>query len=136
MTTNALPRLIIGLAGILVALIGTAILFAPGPFFAANGIALAADAALLSEIRAPGALLAVSGGVLVYLALWDLFLDLAALGACALFGAYGAGRLISFVADGSPGAGLLAATAIELAIALVCLWAWIGIRRSKGVAAV
>ena len=48
----------LGLSGLLLLAIGCAILFAPHSFYATNGIELSDDPSLLSEIRAPGGLLA------------------------------------------------------------------------------
>jgi len=131
MTPKLFPRTVVGVAGALAAIIGSAVLFIPESFIMSNGIALPRDPGLLNEIRAPGALLAASGILAIILAIRNVLVDIAAAGAALLYGAYGAGRLVGYLADGHPGSGLVAAMGIELAVAALCLWAFDRARKAR-----
>ena len=52
-----LPRLILAVSGVLLLVIGSAVLFSPESFAAANGVALPDNPSHLSEYRAPGGML-------------------------------------------------------------------------------
>jgi len=54
-------RALLVTSGLIAATIGASILLAPAQFHASNGIELAADPNLLSEVRAPGGALLVLG---------------------------------------------------------------------------
>ena len=60
------PRALLGVSGLLLLIIGGAVLFYPVVFAAANGIVLPDAPSLLSEYRAPGGLL-IASGVLILL---------------------------------------------------------------------
>ncbi len=109
--------LLTGLVGIG---IGGAILFEPVAFHATSGITVPADKSLLSELRAAGgALLAV--GLVVVLGAFVARLTFTALTfATVLYLSYGASRVTSMILDGLPSSTLLAVTAFELGVGLVC----------------
>ncbi|MCR9183998.1 MAG: DUF4345 domain-containing protein [Halieaceae bacterium] len=109
------------IAGLLLFAIGTAILFAPTAFHAANGVALGSHPNLLSEIRAPGALLAGSGILVLMGAFRQARRAQAAQLSLLVFGTFGVARLVSIVLDGIPSASLLGATVLELSMASVGL---------------
>lgn len=110
------------IAGLLLFAIGTAILFAPTAFHAANGVALgSSNPNLLSEIRAPGALLAGSGILVLMGAFRQARRSQAAQLSLLVFGTFGVARLVSIVLDGIPSASLLGATVLELSMASVGL---------------
>lgn len=115
-----ISRLTLGIAGALAIGIGGAITLAPDTFFASYGVVLPDSIDLYSEIRAPGANLAVLGALIfvgAFKADWRHFS--ASLGA-ALFLAYAAGRLVSVVLDGTPSSAILLALVIELAVGGSC----------------
>ncbi|MCR9244677.1 MAG: DUF4345 domain-containing protein [bacterium] len=121
---------LLALSGLLATTIGGALLFTPQAFHGANGIELAADPNLLSEVRAPGGLLLLAGLVMLAgLAQRQLARPATAIGA-GVFLAYGTARLIAIGIDGVPGTGLLLATAIELALGIACGLTWQRLRRS------
>lgn len=111
----------LGLAGVVAGFIGASILAAPQAFFAGNGVALSSNPSLMSEIRAPGGLLLIAGVYLLHQAFVARQLRSALQVGAAVFGAYGMGRLLSVVLDGVPSTSLIAATAVELAMAIVLL---------------
>ncbi|MEO0651293.1 MAG: DUF4345 domain-containing protein [Planctomycetota bacterium] len=113
-------RILLALAGLCAAYIGLSILLAPAAFHASNGIELALDPNLLSEVRAPGAAL-MTLGLLILLGAFVRALTLTStVIAAAVYLSYGLGRLVSFGFDGLPGSGLIGATVIELVLGLAC----------------
>lgn len=115
-----LAKLTLGIAGTLALGIGAAIAAIPVAFHAFNGLELAADTDLLSEIRAPGATLAVLGALILAGAFNSAWTRLSATLGAILFLAYGAGRLIGLALDGPPSDGLLAAMVLELGFGVLC----------------
>jgi len=113
--TKKLRALLI-VSGLLAMAIGGSILFTPAAFYAANGIRLAAEPDLLSEVRAPGGALAVFGLLMLAGVFRRAFTLTSIVIATAVFLSYGASRLVSIALDGAPGPGLLLAAAIELLV--------------------
>lgn len=109
--------------------IGALILTAPQVFYASYGIALGPDANLLSELRATGAGLAAFGGVILAGTVRPALRQAAIVAALTVFLAFPAGRLLGLLIDGMPSGGILAALGLELAIAVLCLFAF---RRGTG----
>lgn len=113
--------LLLIVSGAIAALIGLVILFIPQALYAGNTNVLTAGAELYSEIRAPGALLAVLGGLILASAFRPanrrMGLGLSAL----LYLSYAMARLWSLYVDGHPGDMLMLTTGIELALGLAAL---------------
>lgn len=118
--TNWLQRLIVGTSGAIALGIGATITAAPVAFYATYGIELHPDPNLLSELRAPGANLAVLGAVIGVAAFVPRMLRISASLGAAVFLAYAFGRVVSVVNDGIPANGLVQATMIELVIGSLC----------------
>ena len=112
--------LLLTLSGLLAIGIGATLLLAPVQFHASNGIQIAADANLLSEMRAPGGGLLVLGLMMLIGVFVRAFTLASTAISAAVYLAYGGARLLSIALDGVPGPGLLAATTIELAIGVMC----------------
>ena len=124
---NTMTAIYLVIAGFLLLVIGGAILLAPHAFHGGNGVALGDNPNLLSEIRAPGGLLASSGIVILIGAFrtqWRLrSVQLTTL----IYGSFGVARLVSMALDGVPSASIVGATLLELIVALVglvMLWQW------------
>ncbi len=118
---NRFTLIFLFLSGLLLLAIGSAILLAPHAFHASNGIALGDDPSLLSEVRAPGGLLAASA-VLVLLGTFRRSLRSLAMTLTVLvYGSFGLARLLGLALDGMPSSGLVASTAIELIVAAIGL---------------
>ena len=114
-------RIFLAIAGLLLLAIGGSIVFAPHSFYAGNGITLGDDPNLLSEIRAPGGLLAASG-LLILLGAFRAGVRSRAMALAVLvYGSFGIARLVSMAFDGLPASGVIAATVIELVVAMVGL---------------
>jgi hypothetical protein len=121
MPTQWLSQLALLGAGVPALGIGLAITLAPQAFYGGYGIALGRDPSLLSEVRAPGAALAVLGAlILAGLARPAMRRASLRLGA-AVFVAYALGRAIGVALDGWPAPGLVAALAFEAAVGGLCL---------------
>ena len=117
-------NLALGLAGLTVTGIGLAILAAPRAFYASYGIPLGDDPNLLSELRAPAAGLACFGALMLA-GIWRRTMaPLSKSVALTVFLAFPAGRLLGIAVDGPPSGAILAALALELAIAGLCLIAF------------
>jgi hypothetical protein len=109
--------LVLGTAGVLAAGIGTALTVAPAAFLAGSGIALGADPSLLSELRAPGAGLAVLGAVMLAGLRRPALRPMALIAAAIVYLGYPLGRLVGIAMDGLPSGEILAALAVEIAVA-------------------
>jgi hypothetical protein len=129
-----LQRVVLGVAGSVAFGIGVAILSAPMSFYATYGIDLGSQPNLLSELRAPGANLAVLGAIILAGAVHSRIARLSATLGAMVFLAYAFGRLVSMALDGMPSHGLIEATLIEFAIGGLCaILLWRGkSRRSVG----
>ena len=119
MTMVLWRRLVLGAAGIIALGIGLAILSDPSGFYAGYGVDIGADPNLRSELRAPGANLAVLGAIILAGAVWSVWARISAILGAAVFLAYGVGRVVSMALDGYPGQGLVEAAVIEFVIGLL-----------------
>ena len=106
-------------SGLILLGIGSAILVMPEAFHAGNGITLGSDASLLSEIRAPGGLLAASGFLIVAGAFRRKLRSRAIFLATLVYGSFGLSRLLGMTLDGMPSKGIVGATALELIVAML-----------------
>ena len=124
MGLSKLEKITLGISGLTAASIGGMITLAPDVFYASYGITLGDDASLRSELRAPGAGLAVLG-VMMLLGIWrSSMAGLAVAATLIVFLAFPAGRFIGLVADGMPSGGIIGALVLEVAIAALCLFAF------------
>lgn len=105
------------IAGLIMLAIGGAILLVPHAFHGGNGIALGNDPNLLSEIRAPGGLLACSGITILVGAFRNQLRSLAATLSVLVYGSFGVSRLVSIGLDGMPSSSIVGAAAVEFAVA-------------------
>jgi hypothetical protein len=132
MTINWFQKLILGVAGLAALGIGLAILTVPAGFYGTYGIELGADPNLLSELRAPGANLAVLGAIILLGAFRQSMTRLSAAIGGLVFLAYALGRIVSMALDGMPSSGLIEATVIELVIGGLCIATfWLGQSRKE-----
>jgi len=125
MTLSRFQKFILSLAGISALGIGTFILSAPHAFYASYGITLGTDASLLSELRAPGAGLAAFGAVMLASIVRPALASAAMVAALTVFLAFPVGRIVGLLADGLPSSGILAALVFEVAVATVCVVAFL-----------
>lgn len=135
MHTNWITKTILIMAGLVASAIGGAILLAPHAFYETYGIALGSNASQLSEIRAQGGGLLASGLLIGSGAFVSRLAYTSALVASLLYLSYGTSRLIGMGLDGLPASGLVQATALEIVIGLLCLFALIKLTAAKPAAA-
>ena len=79
------------------------------------------DPSLLSEIRAPGGLLATSALLILIGVFRQNLRSIALILTVLIYGSFGFSRLVSLVLDGIPSNSLLTATVIELVMAAIVL---------------
>lgn len=124
MTLNLLEKITLGISGLTAIGIGGIITFAPHAFFASYGISLGEDPSLLSELRAPAAGLTTLGALML-IGIWrSAWAQLAMAATLIVFLAFPAGRFIGLVVDGMPSSGIIGALLFEIAIAVLCLFAF------------
>ena len=114
-------RTLLSVSGALLVVIGTAVLFQPHAFFAANGVALSDEPSLMSEVRSPGGLLLTSGILVLLGAIRTELSRLALMLSALVYGSYGISRLVSMVFDGMPPTSLVAAAGLELVVGMLSL---------------
>ena len=119
-----MQKIALSIAGFTSLGIGAFILAAPHAFYASYGIALGQDPSLLSELRAPGAGLAAFGAVMLAGIVRPALRQTAIVAALTVFLAFPAGRVAGLAIDGIPSSGILGALVLELAIAVLCLFAF------------
>jgi len=129
---KTITRIFLGISGIILALIGFMLLTQPIQFFESNGIVLETSPSLLSELKAPGGLLLISGFMILYSVVSSEInvLIRASKLTVLVYGAYGIARVISMITDGIPAHGLVIATGIEIIIAMSGLLLLALLRRS------
>ncbi len=108
-------------SGSLLLVIGSTILLVPHAFYASDGILLGNDPSLLSEIRAPGGLLASSGLLILFGAFRVHLRSLSITLTILVYGTFGLSRLVGFTLDGMPSNNLVMATGVELTVAAIGL---------------
>ena len=126
-----LHKLILGAAGLTALGIGLGITFMPQDFQASYGIVANTNPAALSELRAPGANLAMLGAVILAGAVRTGMAGLSAALGTLVFFAFAGGRLVSLALDGWPGEAIASALVIELVFGGLCLWTWRGLGVSR-----
>lgn len=112
-------RALLVLSGGVLLAVGPAVLVQPGGFTSAPTIG--ASASLMSELRAPGGLLLVAGGFVLWAGLRAERLCAALALSALLYGTFGVSRLLSVALDGVPSAAILGAAAVELLFGGVAL---------------
>ena len=117
------------LSGLILIGIGTAVLFEPTSFAASNGIVLDRNPSLLSEIRAPGGMLLISGVIILLGAIRQNIMRLSLGLAALVYGSYGLSRMWSMVSDGLPSATLTQAAVLELVLGALSLVALVILHR-------
>lgn len=132
MSLTVLEKTALGVSGLTAVGIGVLILTSPHAFYAGYGIALGDDASLVSELRAPAAGLATFGVLMLAGIRRASMAPVSKTVALAVFLAFPAGRLVGLAADGPPSRAILGALVFELAVAALCIVAFMrGSRRAR-----
>jgi len=119
MTHSIWTKLMLFVAGVIAAGVGLAGLVWPVAFHASSGIALGDNPSLMSEVRAPAAMLLAAGGFILAAVPVARWRPAAIRVSAAVYLTYGLARLYSLAVDGTPDGILLAAAAIELIIGAI-----------------
>jgi len=121
MTANLMTRIVLALAGLAALLIGATLLLDPQALYAGSGLVLDGGASQLSEIRAPAALLVLTGLVGLAGSTWLKWATAALQLTVLVFLGYGVGRVASLALDGIPSDSLVLAMLIEWGIGVLAL---------------
>ncbi len=118
--THWLSKLILGFSGLVLLVIGVALLLDPLGFAASNGALLPNDASVLSEVRAPGGLLTVVGLLMLACLFSARHLPTGLWAGGVVYCSYGSARLLGLLIDGMPSSTLVQAMTVEWIIGLAC----------------
>ncbi len=124
MQLTRFQKFTLGIGGITALAIGACITLAPHAFYGSYGITLGQDPNLLSELRAPGAGLAVLGAIMLAGVIRAATRPIALAVALTVYLAFPAGRIVGIVVDGMPSGGIIGALAVEIIIAGLLLFAF------------
>ncbi len=129
--SRALIRGFLGVSGALLIATGLTVLFDPLSVLGIEVGSLSSEASLLSELRSPGLLLIISGGVSIAAVFRQRLAATALVLSALLYGSFGVSRLVSLVIDGSPSTSIFAAMAIELIAGVLAVAALVAIKKSR-----
>lgn len=124
--------------GILIVLALTLVVFGgwrllnPAGFYRFSGLELPGQAGLLSEVRAAGGIIFVSGLVVGLGALRQEWSRASVLLAALVFLSLGMGRLLGIALDGAPGAEVLQGMTVELVLGGLAVFAYFRYREGAG----
>lgn len=121
------PKLILGLSGTVLLIIGTAMLVNPLAFAGANGVSLPDSASVLSEYRAPGGLLGASGLLMIVATASQRWMPQGLLAGAMVYCTFGLSRLLGYAVDGPPSTALTQAMIVELVMGAACLTTFIAV---------
>lgn len=125
MQLTRIQKITLGISGILAFAIGSMITLAPHTFYASYGITLGQNPNLLSELRAPGAGLAVFGAIMLLGIVRVAVAPTAVIVALTVFLAFPAGRIAGIIMDGMPAGSVIGALVLEVIIAGLLLMAFL-----------
>ena len=117
-------KITLGISGLTAVAIGTLITLTPHAFYASYGIALGQDPNLLSELRAPGAGLAIFGALMLSGVFRASLAQIAAAVALTVYLAFPFGRIVGIAMDGMPSGSVISALVFEVVIAVLLLGAF------------
>lgn len=131
MKNSKVLKTILFISGLIMTGIGGTILFMPVAFYAGNGIELGGNISLLSEIRAPGGALLASGILIILGAFVAKLTFTSVVISSLIYFSYGISRILSIAIDGMPAEGLVIATAVEIIIGLLGVFAFLKYRENE-----
>lgn len=108
-------------SGLILGLIGAAVMFAQQAFLEMSHVFVARDPGLMSELSAPGGVLIITGGLMVLGGVRPRHAELGLIAGAVVYGSYGLGRLVSMALHGVPSASLITATVFELGVATLLI---------------
>lgn len=108
-------------SGIMLGLIGGALVLAPKTFLEMSHVFVEQDPSLMSEIAAPSGVLLITSAFMTLGAFNLRFSNLGLVMGAIVYGSYGVGRLFSVALHGVPSESLIAATVVELGVAILLI---------------
>jgi hypothetical protein len=130
MKNSKVLKTILFFSGLLLTVVGAAILFAPVASSARNGIELGSNISLLNDVRASGGVVLGSGVLILLGAFMARLTFTSTVVSIVIYLSYGISRILSIVMDGMPVEGLVRATIVEILIGLVGVFALIKYREN------
>ena len=124
MQLTRFQKITLGIGGITALSIGSFITLSPHAFYASYHIVLGQDPNLLSELRAPGAGLAVLGAIMLAGIVRAAMTPVAITAALTVYLAFPAGRVVGIAIDGVPSNSIIGALVVEVIIAALLLAAF------------
>ena len=124
MQLTRFQKIALGFSGVTALIIGTFITLSPHVFYASYGVTLGQDPNLLSELRAPGAGLAVFGALILSGVVRAAMAPIALAVALTVYLAFPVGRIVGIVMDGLPSGSVIGALAFEIILAGLLLAAF------------
>ncbi|WOJ92476.1 DUF4345 domain-containing protein [Congregibacter variabilis] len=123
--SRLITRTTLAICGVILGLIGCALIFSPQAFLQMSNIVVEKDPGLMSELIAPTGILLMSGAFMILGAVQMRFAGLGLVCGAIVYGSYGTGRVVSAVIHGFPSQSLITAALFELCIAallVALLW--------------
>ena len=120
MKNSILTKITLTLSGLIATGVGVGVLFMPHAFHASAGIVLGDDVNLLNEMRSSGGMVLASGLFILLGAIRARMAFMALIVSTTLYLSYGMSRVVSVIADGTPGGSMLQILALELFIGALC----------------
>ena len=114
---QVITKIALMLAGVILALIGGALMLFPRAFLETSGVFVDRDPGLMSELSAPSGVLIATSALMLVGAIKPRLTRLALFVGALVYGSYGIGRIVSLSLHGLPSESLITATVIEIAIA-------------------
>lgn len=131
MQQSSILKAILGLAALLLLIAGAFSLFNPIGFTARNGVDIAGEISALNDYRAAGGVMLGSAIVILLGIIHSRMTFTSTVVAIMAHLAIAAGRLLSFIADGTPAKGLVAAMIVEFVVAGLAIFALVKFREKS-----
>ncbi|MFT5822231.1 MAG: hypothetical protein ACI8ZM_003487 [Crocinitomix sp.] len=119
MKNSKVLKVILFISGLLLTIIGGAILFMPIEFFARSGVVLDNDVSLLNNVRSSGGIVMASGILILLGSFVKRLAFTSTVISTLIFLSWGISRAIAMAIDGIPADALIKATIVEIVIGLV-----------------
>lgn len=118
--SQVLTKIALAGSGVILAFIGSALMFAPQAFLKLSHVTVERDPGLMSELTAPSGVLLITGALMMLGCVKQRFTNPGLIAGAMVYGSYGFGRVVSMALHGVPSESLVGAMAVELGIA-ACL---------------
>ena len=131
MRNSIIVKIILGLCGLLILIPGAMALFAPETFTGRNGIDIAGNVALFNDYRSLGAMMMISGVVMILGIIHARMTFTSVVFAIGMHLSLSIGRLLSIGIDGLPPKGMIAAAVVEGILGLLAVFVLVKFKDNK-----